>query len=115
MADSRPGPGPLTLISISCTPYLCALSAALAAAFCAANGVLLRDPLKPTVPALAQHIVSPLMSEIVTYVLLNVALIFAIARVTLRLIFFLPTLDMIIFYPQTKQFLYQLTGLSKLF
>ena len=38
-----------------------------------------------------------------TYVLLKVALMFAIARVTLRLIFFLPTFDMVISYPQTKK------------
>ena len=36
--------------------------------------MLLRLPLKPLVPALAQHSVSPLVSVIVTVVLLNVAL-----------------------------------------
>jgi hypothetical protein len=51
------------------------------------------------VPALAQHMVSPLTSDIVTYVLLKVALMFAIARVTLRLIFFLPTVVIFDFYP----------------
>jgi hypothetical protein len=40
--------------------------------------------LKPLVPALAQHKVSPLVSVIVTVVLLKVALTWAIAVVTLR-------------------------------
>src|SRR4029079_19270924 len=51
MADSRPEPGPLTRTSISLSPNLLAFSAATSAARCAANGVLLRLPLKPTVPA----------------------------------------------------------------
>jgi hypothetical protein len=38
----------------------------------AANGVLLREPLKPIVPAVAQLIVLPVGSVIVTTVLLNV-------------------------------------------
>src|SRR5262249_57682883 len=51
MADSRPEPGPLTRTSISFSPNLVAFSAATSAARWAANGVLLRLPLKPTVPA----------------------------------------------------------------
>src|SRR6516164_308765 len=51
MADSRPEPGPLTRTSISLRPNLLARSAATSAARWAANGVLLRLPLKPTVPA----------------------------------------------------------------
>src|SRR5262249_25122249 len=51
IADSRPEPGPLTRTSISLRPNLDALSAAVSAAFWAAYGVLLRLPLKPTVPA----------------------------------------------------------------
>src|SRR5947209_15445139 len=51
MADSRPEPGPLTRTSISLRPNLEAFSAAVSAARWAANGVLLRLPLKPTVPA----------------------------------------------------------------
>src|SRR5208337_5445701 len=42
MALSRPDPGPLTLTSTSLTPYLVAVAAAVSAARCAANGVLLR-------------------------------------------------------------------------
>ena len=46
--------------------------------------MLLRLPLKPTVPAEAQHSASPLVSVIVTIVLLNVALMWATPRLTLR-------------------------------
>src|SRR5262245_49631647 len=83
-ADSRPEPGPLTRTSISRTPNLAALSAAVSAARWAANGVLLRLPLNPTVPADAKHSVSPFVSVIVTMVLLKVALMWAMPRLTLR-------------------------------
>src|SRR5271157_6204149 len=65
MALSRPEPGPLTLTSTSLTPNLVAAAAAVSAARCAANGVLFRLPLKPTVPDDAQHNASPLGSVIV--------------------------------------------------
>ena len=55
MALSRPDPGPFTLTSTSFTPYFVAAPAAVSAARCAANGVLLRLPLKPTVPDEAQQ------------------------------------------------------------
>src|SRR6202051_4464671 len=84
IADSRPEPGPLTRTSISLKPNLVARSAAVSAARWAANGVLLRLPLKPTVPADAKQSVSPFVSVIVTMVLLNVALMWAMPRVTLR-------------------------------
>src|SRR5262249_60893672 len=84
MADSRPEPGPLTRTSISFRPNLVARSAAVSAARWAANGVLLRLPLKPTVPAEAKQSVSPLVSVIVTIVLLKVALMWATPRLTLR-------------------------------
>src|SRR4051812_11169477 len=84
IALSRPEPGPFTLTSTSLTPYLVAVAAAVSAARCAANGVLLRLPLKPTVPEEAQHNASPLGSVIVTVVLLNVALMCTTARLTLR-------------------------------
>src|SRR5438105_3980996 len=51
IADSRPEPGPLTRTSTSLRPNFVARSAATSAARWAANGVLLRLPLKPTVPA----------------------------------------------------------------
>src|SRR5882762_8429122 len=91
IALSRPEPGPLTRTSSSLTPYFDAFSAACCPAHCPANGVLLRLPLKPQVPALAQHRASPLVSVIVTTVLLNVALTWAIATVTLRRTFFFLT------------------------
>lgn len=74
IALSRPDPGPFTLISISFMPNFDARSATVSAARWAANGVLFRLPLKPTVPAVAQHNTSPFMSVIVTVVLLKVAL-----------------------------------------
>src|SRR6201993_747974 len=86
MADSRPEPGPLTRTSISFRPNLVARSAHVSAARWAAKGVLLRLPLKPTVPADAKQRVSPLVSVIVTMVLLNVALMWAMPRLTLRLV-----------------------------
>src|SRR5947207_13868975 len=87
MADSRPEPGPLTRTSISFRPNLVAADAAVSAARWAANGVLLRLPLNPTVPDEAQHNASPLGSVIVTVVLLNVALMWTTARLTLRRVF----------------------------
>src|SRR5207244_7122945 len=92
IADSRPEPGPLTRTSISFRPNFVARSAHVSAARWAAKGVLLRLPLKPDVPAVAQHNTSPLRSVIVTVVLLNVALICATARATLRRIFLRTTL-----------------------
>src|SRR5262249_62243044 len=87
IALSRPDPGPFTLTSTSLTPYLVAAAAAVSAARCAANGVLLRLPLNPTVPDEAQHNASPLGAVIVTVVLLNVALMCTTARLTLRRVF----------------------------
>ena len=90
MALSRPEPGPLTRTSISRTPNFDARSEQVSAALCAANGVLLRLPLNPTVPAVAQHNTSPAGSVMVTIVLLKLALMYAMARVTfLRIFFFL--------------------------
>src|ERR1700758_5803645 len=87
MALSRPEPGPLTLTSTSLTPYLLAAAAAVSASRWAANGVLLRLPLNPTVPDEAQQRASPLGSVIVTVVLLNVALMCTTARLTFRRVF----------------------------
>src|SRR6478672_13803211 len=82
IADSRPEPGPLTRTSISLRPNLVARSAHVSAARWAAKGVLLRLPLKPTVPAEAKQRVSPLVSVMVTIVLLNVDLMWATPRLT---------------------------------
>ncbi len=47
------------------------------AAICAANGVDLREPLNPTLPADAQEMTLPSWSEIETIVLLNELLMWA--------------------------------------
>src|SRR5258706_12358914 len=72
IAASRPEPGPFTHTSTFFRPSEIASFAADSAEICAANGVLLREPLNPTFPALAQATVWPSMSVIVTIVLLNV-------------------------------------------
>src|SRR5258705_9775851 len=77
MAVSRPEPGPFTNTSTFFTPCSCALRAAFSAASCAANGVDLREPLKPTWPDDAQAMTLPCGSVIDTIVLLNVLLMCA--------------------------------------
>src|SRR6476620_4813783 len=77
MAVSRPEPGPLTKTSTLRMPCSCALRAALSAAICAANGVDLREPFKPTWSAEAQLMTFPFGSVIDTMVLLNVLLMCA--------------------------------------
>src|SRR3977135_1551382 len=52
-ADSRPGPGPLMRTSRFFTPHSCAARPACSAATWAANGVDLREPLKPAAPEVA--------------------------------------------------------------
>src|SRR6478736_2461499 len=59
------------------TPCSWVLRAAFSAVICAANGVDLREPLKPTWPAEAQLITFPVGSVIETIVLLNVLLMCA--------------------------------------
>src|SRR4051794_35120676 len=77
IAVSRPEPGPFTKTSIFFIPCSMARRPAASAAICAANGVDLREPLKPTVPAEAHEITAPVGSVIVTMVLLNVLLMWA--------------------------------------
>src|ERR671920_1178450 len=77
IAVSRPEPGPFTKTSIFFIPCSIARRPAASAAICAANGVDLREPLKPTVPAEAHEITAPVGSVIVTIVLLNVLLMWA--------------------------------------
>src|SRR5260370_3054588 len=88
-ADSRPEPGPLIRTSTVRMPLSPALLAAVIAACWAANGVPLRDPRKPSEPALDQEIVLPSWSAIVTMVLLNVAWICTMPVWTTRFSFFL--------------------------
>src|SRR6201999_3672257 len=89
-ALSRPAPGPFTKTTTERTPCSMALRAASSAASCAANGVLLREPLKPREPALAQDTTSPPMSVMVTIVLLNVDWMCAMPAETFFLTTFLP-------------------------
>src|SRR6476469_9242576 len=77
IADSRPEPGPLTRTSTERTPWSRAMLAAFIAACCAANGVPLRDPRKPSEPELFQDRTLPAWSVIVTIVLLNEAWMWA--------------------------------------
>src|SRR3954469_5342316 len=77
IAVSRPEPGPFTNTSTLRMPCSCALRAAFSAAICAAKGVDLREPLKPTWPAEGQLITFPVGSVIDTIVLLNVLLMCA--------------------------------------
>src|SRR5699024_8358197 len=72
IAASRPAPGPFTATSRDFMPLSTADFAAVSAAICAANGVDLRDPLKPSAPAELQPITLPPVSVIVTIVLLKV-------------------------------------------
>src|SRR5215207_541697 len=77
MAVSRPEPGPLTYTSTLRTPCSWARRAACSAASWAANGVDLREPLKPTLPDDAHAIVLPWGSVMVTIVLLKLDLMWA--------------------------------------
>src|SRR3972149_7916363 len=70
-ADSRPGPGPLMRTSMFFTPHSCASLPACSAATCAANGVDLREPLKPLLPQVAHASALPWRSVMVTMVLLK--------------------------------------------
>ena len=84
IADSRPAPGPLTCTSTLRMPNaLAALPAAIAACV-AANGVPLREPLKPMPPALDHATTLPSGSVIVTIVLLNDAWMCAKPWCTMR-------------------------------
>src|SRR5277367_1121791 len=72
-ADSRPEPGPFTNTEMVRMPWSIAFLAASSAASCAANGVDLREPLNPHVPADDHATTLPLTSVMLTIVLLNVA------------------------------------------
>src|SRR3970040_1139814 len=76
-AVSRPEPVPLTMRSSWRMPCSPARRAASSAATCAAYGVDLRDPLKPTEPPEVHATVAPVWSGMVVIVLLKLALIWA--------------------------------------
>ena len=72
IAASLPAPGPLMNTSIWRRPWSMPRRAACSAARWAAKAVPLREPLKPTVPELADPITPPCGSVMVTKVLLKV-------------------------------------------
>src|SRR5580658_10343035 len=88
-ADSRPAPGPLTATSTLRSPDSLALFAAVSDACCAANGVPLRDPRKPSEPELDHAITFPMGSVMVMIVLLNDACTCTRPVGTFRFSFFL--------------------------
>src|SRR5881398_1874223 len=77
MAVSRPEPGPLTYTSTRSSPCSMPFRAAESAVTCAANGVDLRDPLKPAPPADSHAITLPSLSVRDTIVLLKLVLMWA--------------------------------------
>src|SRR5450759_1686343 len=77
IAVSRPEPGPLTKTETLRRPCSWAFFAHCSAAICAAKGVDLREPLKPTVPADCHAITLPEGSVIEMIVLLKVLLMCA--------------------------------------
>src|SRR5262249_35834489 len=77
IAVSRPEPGPLTYTSTFCSPCSSPLRAAASAVTWAANGVDLREPLKPAPPADSQAITLPCVSVSDTIVLLKEVLMCA--------------------------------------
>src|SRR5690349_21371865 len=81
-ADSRPGPGPLMRTSRFFTPCSWAARPADSAATWAANGVDLREPLKPAAPEVAHDSALPWRSVIVMIVLLNDACTWAMPSET---------------------------------
>jgi hypothetical protein len=62
-ADSLPEPGPFTRTSIVVIPLAITSLATFSAAIVAAYDVFLREPLNPDVPAVAQAITFPNLSE----------------------------------------------------
>src|SRR5690606_31576138 len=85
--DSRPGPGPLIRTSSVLMPYSMAVRPADSAATWAANGVDLREPLKPAPPEVAHDKALPWRSVMVMIVLLKEAWTCAMPSDTLFLTF----------------------------
>src|SRR5205085_5996108 len=77
IAVSRPEPGPLTKTSTFCRPCSIPLRAAASAVTCAANGVDLREPLKPAEPADSHAMTFPSRSVRATVGLLKLGLMCA--------------------------------------
>src|SRR5271165_5378777 len=96
-ADSRPAPGPLTATSTVRNPDSFALFAAVKEACCAANGVPLRDPRKPSEPELDHEMTLPMGSVMVMIVLLNDACTCTRPIGTERFSFFLNAFFLVVF------------------
>src|SRR3954453_4439400 len=77
IAVSRPEPGPFTNTPTRSRPWLMPLRAAASAVTWAANGVDLREPLKPAPPADSHAITLPSLSVSETIVLLKLVLMWA--------------------------------------
>src|SRR5919199_4709405 len=77
IAVSRPEPGPFTNTSTFWSPCSIPFRAQESAVTCAANGVDLREPLKPAEPADSHAITFPSLSVSDTIVLLNDVLMWA--------------------------------------
>src|SRR3982751_822268 len=77
IAVSRPDPGPFTKTSTFCRPCSMPFRAHASAVTCAANGVDLREPLKPAEPADSQAMTLPSRSVRATIVLLKLVLMCA--------------------------------------
>ena len=89
IADSRPLPGPWTRTCTRRTPSVMASRATCSAATVAAKGVDFFDPLNPALPAEPHATAFPRLSVIVTVVLLNVALTWAMPSASItRFVFF---------------------------
>src|SRR5437773_2498315 len=86
-AASRPAPGPFTKTCTWRMPSSAALRAAASAATWAAKGVPLREPLKPTAPALDHATTLPCASLMVMMVLLKVEWMCTTPSATMRLAF----------------------------
>src|ERR1035441_149929 len=110
IADSRPEPGPETRTSTARRPWSRAIWAAFEAACCAAQGVPLREPRKPSEPELFQLSVLPTWSVMVTMVLLNVACTCAMPNGTFLRSRFLNFL----FFPRSEEHTSELQSLRHL-
>src|SRR5574342_957231 len=91
-ADSRPAPGPFTSTDTVLRPCSMAFAAASPAATWAANGVDLREPLKPRAPADDHAITFPVASVMVIIVLLKVEAMCTMPVATFFFTRFLPFL-----------------------
>src|SRR5579864_4829111 len=96
-ADSRPAPGPLTSTFTVRKPDSLALLAAVSEACCAANGVPLRDPRKPSEPELDHESTLPDRSVNVMMVLLKEACTCTIPVGTIFFSFFLKLFFLVVF------------------